>query len=140
MPLDCRDAARLAARWGRIVPRAQSLDAPELLDLFAAADALRRPARLDALLETCECEAAAAAKGGGDFAPAAYLRAALQIVKGVHAGTIAREVSGQSAAGRKSGGPRAPAPKSVKGHGDAVTAAIRARRLTALRAWMRSTK
>jgi len=150
VPLDCRDAARLAARWGRIVPRAQSLDAPALLDLLAAADALRRPARLDALLETCECEAAAAAKVVGEFAPAAHLRAALQIVKGVDAGTIAREVSGQSAAGRKTGGSRAtapkssgrgaPAPKAAKGQGDAVTAAIRARRLTALRAWMRSTK
>ena len=150
VPLDCRDAARLAARWGRIVPRAQSLDAPALLDLLAAADALRRPARLDALLETCECEAAAAAKVVGEFAPAAHLRAALQIVKGVDAGTIAREVSGQSAVGRKTGGSRAtapksggrgaPAPKAAKGQGDAVTAAIRARRLTALRAWMRSSK
>jgi tRNA nucleotidyltransferase (CCA-adding enzyme) len=69
VPLDCRDAARLAARWGRIVPRAQSLDAPALLDLFAAADALRRPARLDALLETCECEAAADTKSVGEFEP-----------------------------------------------------------------------
>jgi len=150
VPLDCRDAARLAARWGRIVPRAQSLDAPALLDLFAAADALRRPARLDALLETCECEAMAAAKVVGQFAPAAYLRAALGVVKGVDAGTIARQVSGQKppggkttaprVAGRKSGALRAPAPKPLKGHADAVTAAIRARRLAALRAWMRSTK
>src|SRR5213078_1504221 len=36
VPLDCRDAARLAARWGRAVPSAQGLAAAAILDLFAA--------------------------------------------------------------------------------------------------------
>lgn len=153
VPLDCRDAARLAARWGRIVPRAQTLNATALLDLFAAADALRRPARLQGLLETCECEAMSGTKSAAEFAPAAYLRAALEVVKGVDAGAIAKGVSGRSSAARKPDGVHTIAPQSgiarktskksggaAKAGADAVTAAIRARRLSALRAWLRSRK
>jgi tRNA nucleotidyltransferase (CCA-adding enzyme) len=128
VPVDCRDAARLAARWGRAVAGAQTLRPATLLDLFAAADALRRPARLEALLETCECETMSRPDASGDFAPAAHLRAALEVVKGVDAGAIARPSPGaRSKAGSRATGDR-----------DAVTSAIRAARLAALRAWMRS--
>jgi tRNA nucleotidyltransferase (CCA-adding enzyme) len=130
VPLDCRDAARLAARWGRAVPGAQKLQAASVLDLFAAADALRRPARLEALLETCECETMSRPNASGEFAPAAYLRAALKVVKGVDAGAIAR-------AGSRA---RTKAGSRAAGDPDAVTAAIRAARLAALRAWMRSAR
>jgi len=126
VPVDCRDAARLAARWGRIVPRAESLPPATVLDLLGAADALRRPARLGTLLETCECVAMSGANGSGEFAAASWLRAALKVVKAVDAGAIARAASG------KSRGPGKAAQTDV------VTAAIRAARLKALRGWMRS--
>ena len=136
VPLDCRDASRLAARWGRIVPNAGSLSAAGLLDLFVAADALRRPARLEALLQACECEAIAQTNArnnpSGVFVPAPYVREALEVVKKVDAGAVARGVSGKPPAGRSSAKARIP------GKSDAVTAAIRAKRLAALRAWMRS--
>ena len=126
VPLDCRDAARLAARWGRIVPRAESLPPAAVLDLLGAADALRRPARLAALLETCECEAMSVPRPPDRFAAAPYLRAALKVAKSVDAGAIARGASGES---RGSGTTARSASLSV---------AIRAARLSALRAWMRS--
>jgi len=128
VPLDCRDAARLAARWGGVVPNARALGAAAVLDLFAAADALRRPGRLEALLETCECETMSRPNAPGEFAGAAYLRAALNVVRGVDAGAIARASSGNL-----------PKVESRAGsHSDAVTSAIRTARLAALRAWMRS--
>ena len=130
VPVDCRDAARLAARWGRAIPRAQSLTPATILDLFGAADALRRPARLDALLEVSECEAMAWTRTSGEFPPAPYLRAALEVVKGVDAGAIARGISGKAPGARHSGG--------VSARSDALTKAIRAKRLAVLRAWMRS--
>ena len=132
VPVDCRDAARLAARWGRVVPRAQSLPAATLLDLFGAADALRRPPRLKALLEASECEAMSGTKTSGEFLPAEYLRAALEVVKSVDAGAIARGVSGKLPDASKSAG------SSSAERSDAVTKAIRAKRLVTLRAWMRS--
>jgi tRNA nucleotidyltransferase (CCA-adding enzyme) len=132
VPVECRDAARLAARWGRVVSRAQSLPAAAVLDLFGAADALRRPVRLEALLETCESEAMSTATAPGEFAPAPYLRAALEVVKGVDAGAVARDVAGKSPVARRSRRSGATA------RGDAVARAIRARRLSALRVWMRT--
>jgi len=64
----------------------------------------------------------------GEFAGAAYLRAALNVVRGVDAGAIARASSGNL-----------PKVESRAGsHSDAVTSAIRTARLAALRAWMRS--
>ena len=59
-----------------------------------------------------------------DFPAARYLRAALDVVKGVDAGAIARAVQ------RKSGLP-------AKAHSDAIALAVRAARLAALRAWKR---
>ena len=122
VPVDCRDAARLAARWHRAVPVAQSLAPAAVLDLLNAADALRRPERLEALLQVCECDAMSVTGAPGEFAAASHVRAALRIVKAVDAGAIARAASGKSAAPRS----------------DAITSAIRAKRLSALRAWKRA--
>jgi tRNA nucleotidyltransferase (CCA-adding enzyme) len=132
VPVDCRDAARLAAGWGRVVPRAQSLSAAGVLDLFGAADALRRPSRLDALLETCECEGMSGMKTSAEFPPASYLRAALEVVKGVDAGAIARGLAGKPLAARRTGD------SGQAERSDAVTKAIRAKRLSALSAWLGS--
>ena len=124
VPVECRDAARLAARWHRVVVEASTLPPAALLDLVNAADALRRPERLEILLQTCECDAMSAPHPASDFAAAPYLRAALDVVKGVDAGAIARAVP------RKSAFPAKP-------HSDAISLAVRAARLAALRAWKR---
>ena len=119
VPVECRDAARLAARWHRTVVEAPTLPPAALLDLVNAADALRRPERLETLLQTCECDAMSASRPASDFAAARYLRAALDVVKGVDAGAIARAVP------RKSAVP-------AKAHSDAIALAVRKARLAAL--------
>ena len=47
----------LAARWHGVVHRAAELRPATLLDLLSAADALRRPERLDTLLAACAADA-----------------------------------------------------------------------------------
>jgi len=124
VPLDCRDAARLAARWHRSVHRAGELTPAALLDLLGAADALRRPERLDALIGAAECEALSRPRAGTDYPPGALLRDALAVAKDVDAGAIARRAG--KARTRKNAA------------GDPIAAAIRAARIKALRAWIAS--
>ncbi len=69
VPVDCRDAARLAAGLHLKVHRAQELRPATLLDLLLAADALRRPERLDALLAACAADVRSRPGGDGDYAP-----------------------------------------------------------------------
>ena len=121
VPLDCRDAAALAARWHGVVHRAAELRPATLLDVLAAADALRRPERLAALLDACAADACSRPGVAPDYAPAALLRGALAVVKAVDAGAIAR------GAVHGPGAPKA----------DAIAAAVRGARLKALRAWRR---
>jgi tRNA nucleotidyltransferase (CCA-adding enzyme) len=122
VPVDCRDIARLAARWRRVVDKADAAAPAQLLELLSAADALRRPERIDALLEVCACVALASRQAEADYAPAAIVRKALAVVKGVDAGAIARRASrgGESAAADGD---------------DAIASAVRAARLAALRDW-----
>jgi tRNA nucleotidyltransferase (CCA-adding enzyme) len=121
VPLDCGDAARLAARWHRCVHRAAELRPAKLLDLLHATDALRRPARLDTLLDVCAADACSNPGAPQDYPPASVLRGALAVVKTVDAGAIARDVV-------------KPKGKQV----DAIAKAVRAARLKALRAWRRT--
>jgi tRNA nucleotidyltransferase (CCA-adding enzyme) len=116
VPVDCRDAARLAARYHADVARAEALRPATLLDLLLAADALRRPARLSGLLEACEADrnSRPGHEHDGD-GPGEWLARALGVVRGVDAGAIARSV-----------------PAST------VERAIRDARLAALRGWRRS--
>ena len=113
VPVDCRDAARLAARHHADVARAGTLRPATLLDLLLAADALRRPARLSGLREACEADrnSPPGREHDGDR-PGEWLAQALSVVRGVDAGAIARAV---------------PAPN--------VERAIREARLAALRRW-----
>ena len=124
VPLECRDAARLMARWHRVVVRAPALQPAVLLDVINAADGLRRPARLGTLLRACECMVMSAPDAPDDFAPSRYLLSALAVAKSVPAGAIART----TAAPGHPGSARA----------DAVAKAIRSARLAALRAWKRA--
>jgi tRNA nucleotidyltransferase (CCA-adding enzyme) len=119
VPIECRDAAVLAARWHGVVHRAAELRPATLLDLLSAADALRRPGRLDTLLDACAADACSRPGAIQDYAPAAILRSALAVVKAVDAGAVAR------------------AAKERPGRGaaeDDVAAAVRRARLQALRA------
>jgi tRNA nucleotidyltransferase (CCA-adding enzyme) len=124
VPVECRDAGQLVARWHGVVYHARELAPAGLLDLLGAADALRRPERLDALLEACECDAMSLPGRAGAYAPAEYVRAALAAVKTVDAAAIARGVR----AGKQARG----APD------DAIAKAVRAARLKALRAWRKA--
>jgi tRNA nucleotidyltransferase (CCA-adding enzyme) len=114
-PADCRDLARLAARYGDRVERASSLSAAQILDLLLATDALRRPERLQGLLRVCVAWRRAARPFAGDYPPGRALAAALDAVRSVDAGKLA--------AGRTSG--------------REVARRLRAERLKALRYWIR---
>lgn len=121
VPQECRDAAVLVARHHGTVHRAAELRPSTVLDLLGAADALRRPDRLDVLLDACAADACSRPGAAQDYAPRELLRSALAVVKTVDAGQIAREVATRPAS-RPSGT-------------EAIAAAIRAARLRALRAW-----
>jgi tRNA nucleotidyltransferase (CCA-adding enzyme) len=125
VPVECRDAARLAARWLRIVALAPALQPAALLGVINAADGLRRPERLETLLHACECVVLSAPNAPGDFPPARYLLSALAVAKGVAAGAIARTTAAT---------PGLPA----SARADAIAKAIRSARLKALRAWKRT--
>jgi tRNA nucleotidyltransferase (CCA-adding enzyme) len=119
VPVECRDAARLAARWHTAVHRAAALRPATLLDLLTAADALRRPERLEILLAACEADARSRpGVPDGAYEPAAIVRGALATLRGVSVAAIAREAER----------------KASRGGGDAIASAIRAARLAALRA------
>jgi tRNA nucleotidyltransferase (CCA-adding enzyme) len=117
-PVECRDAARLLARWHRTVERADRLTPAATLDLLQAADALRRPERLDLI---CAASAAVSCSRGDDvtdYAPMAVLRDALRVVSKVDAGAAARAATHRHA----------------RRDGATIAAAVRAARLAALRA------
>ena len=121
VPHDCRDAARLTARWWRAVADSANLQPAPLLDLLGAADALRRPERLEALLAASEITATAdRANRETPQSPARIVRSALDVVRGVAVDSVLRDL-----------------PRESRAKGDLIAAAIRAARLTALRAWRR---
>jgi tRNA nucleotidyltransferase (CCA-adding enzyme) len=127
VPADCRDAGRLVARWHGVVHRAGELRPATLLDLLVAADALRRPERLDALLEACESDAMSRPGADGEYAPARIVRAALATVRGVDAGAVAQRAAARAAV-------------AGKADADAIAKAVRSARLKALREGKREGK
>jgi tRNA nucleotidyltransferase (CCA-adding enzyme) len=120
-PVDCRDAARLAVRWHHALIGVAALTPARVLDVLVAADALRRPERLDLMLDAASAHVAAAC---GNDADAASRRArwsgALAAVREVDAAAIARETLARMA--------------EEPGHrGDAIASALRRERIAALR-------
>jgi len=109
VPTACRDAARLMARWANDLGRVDELTPARVLDILQSADALRRPERLDALLEAHAAVAARHERANASW------RAALAAVRGVALRDVAR----------------------AHQHADAIQKAVRAARLAALRAWRR---
>ncbi len=116
VPQECRDAAVLAARYHGVVHRAAELRPATKLDLLEAADALRRPERLRTLLDACEADACSRPGAARDYPPRSILVRALEVVKSVDAGAIARAVG-----------------QRKKRSDDDIPRAVRAARLAALR-------
>ncbi len=115
VPGDCSELARLAARYHGVVQRALELRPATLLDLLLAADAIRRPERLDGLIRVCAADVLSRpGRDGTRFAPAQHLVAALAVLRGVDAGGIAA---------------KHPEPAELPQR-------IRAARLAALKAWL----
>ena len=89
-PRDCLDLALLHAKLHRQFMRAGSLDSADLVELVRLADGLRRPEQFRALTEVVRF-AVAGAPGTIDFAVAERcLNAALEAVRSIDAGAIAR--------------------------------------------------
>jgi tRNA nucleotidyltransferase (CCA-adding enzyme) len=122
VPVDCRDAARLAAKYHGVVHRADELRPSTLLDLLIAADALRRPERLDTLLAACRADALSRPGKGSDYAPQRIVRGALDVVRAVDAGAIAHA----TAQGRL---------RDKAKLAEVIAQRVRAARLAALREW-----
>lgn len=120
VPQDCKDAAALVARFHATVHRAAELRPATILDLLGAADALRRPERLDVLLAACAADACSRPGAAAAYAPEALLREALDVVRGVDAGAVARAIADKPEPGARAA---------------AIAQAIRTARLRALRAW-----
>ena len=94
VPGDCRDLARMAARWHGDVHAALRLSAEALLALMDETDALRRPARFRDFVEACACDHHGR-RGFADvvYPPREFLRAALSTLQALDFGGIAQSNS-----------------------------------------------
>ena len=130
VPVDCHDAASLAVRWHRKTLVAATLAPADLLALVMAADALRRPERLDALIGATGAHVAAKRcdVDAWDARHAHALREAVTVVREVDAAAIARDTIERARDSRKPGAR----------DGDRIRSALRDARLAALRAWKRA--
>ena len=91
VPADCRDLARIAARWHGEVHRALQLSADELLAVLDGADALRRPARFQEFLAACACDHhGRLGFEGSPYPPADFLPEALSKLQSLDFASIAK--------------------------------------------------
>lgn len=126
VPADCRDVARLVARWQGVLADPVAAAPATLLELLHAVDALRRPVRLDLVVRASrEITGVAGHNRGGRAALA--INAALAAVRAVDAAAIARDAAAHAVAAGGGAGARSAA----------IAAALRRARLVALRAWRR---
>jgi tRNA nucleotidyltransferase (CCA-adding enzyme) len=91
VPTECRDVARLVARFHGDIHKVDQLRPETKVKLLERCDALRRPARFDEVLGACEADY----RGRLDYTERVYpaaaaWRAALAAVQAVDAGAIAR--------------------------------------------------
>lgn len=94
-PTECRDLAVMVAREHGILPQAAVLRPASMVKLLERCDALRRPQRFEQMLEAAACDH----RGRGltvvppdsAWPPQALWLAAMQAVRSVDAGRIARE-------------------------------------------------
>jgi len=88
-----RELAMLVARYHTHVHRAQELSVSKLTRLIGSFDVLRKPERLELILQACEADARGR-KGfeDRDYPQAAFVRQAAEVFKSVDAAAIARSV------------------------------------------------
>ncbi|MDP2809286.1 MAG: multifunctional CCA addition/repair protein [Rhodocyclaceae bacterium] len=99
VPADCRDVARLAARFHGDMHRVADLRPETKLTVLERCDALRRPDRFELILLACEADyRGRLGWGERDYTPAVAWRAGLAAVRGVDAGAIARATAGDGSA------------------------------------------
>ena len=92
-PNDCRELARLAAAEHPRIATAEALDADAVLGLLERCDAIRKPARFDALLRACDAIRIGASDGHPPPSAASRLERALAAARAVDAGAIAAAVA-----------------------------------------------
>jgi tRNA nucleotidyltransferase (CCA-adding enzyme) len=91
VPTDCRDVARLVARYHGDIHKIAELRPETVVKLLERCDALRRPARFADILGACEADYRGRLDcGERDYAAAPLWRRALAAVQGVDAGAVAR--------------------------------------------------
>ncbi|HRP22381.1 MAG TPA: multifunctional CCA addition/repair protein [Thauera sp.] len=92
-PADCRELAEMLAREHGILGQAASLRADTMVKLIERCDALRRPERFMLMLQGAACDHAGRGdqrESVTDWPPLARWAAVLHAVRGIDAGTIAR--------------------------------------------------
>lgn len=91
VPADCRDVARLVARYHGTIHRVAELKADTVLDVLESCDGLRRPARFSHILLACEADYRGRL-GWQErlYPPADVWRHALTAIQSVDAGKIAQ--------------------------------------------------
>jgi len=90
VPADCRDVARLVARFHGDMHRVAELRPETRLTVLERCDALRRPDRFELILLACEADyRGRLGWEERDYMPATAWRAALAVVRAVDAGGIA---------------------------------------------------
>ena len=90
VPIECRDVARLVARFHGDLHRVANLRPETQLTVLERCDALRRPERFEMIVLACEADyRGRLGWQERDYAQAAAWRAALAAVRGVDAGAVA---------------------------------------------------
>jgi tRNA nucleotidyltransferase (CCA-adding enzyme) len=95
VPTDCREVARLVARFHGDMHRVADLRPETRLTVLERCDALRRPDRFEMILLACEADYRGRLDWEErDYAPATIWREALAAVRAVDAGAIAAATAG----------------------------------------------
>lgn len=91
VPSECRDLARLVARYHGDIHRAAELRPETMVKMIEQADGLRRPERFAQMLLACECDARGRlGHADDDYPQKCRMTAALDAARGIDAGTIAK--------------------------------------------------
>ncbi len=92
VPADCRDVARLVARYHGDIHKVDQLRPDTVLKVLEACDALRRPERFELIVLACEADyRGRLGWGERHYAQAEVWRAAMSAARAVDAGALARE-------------------------------------------------
>jgi len=94
VPSECRDLARLVARYHGDIHRAAELRPETMVKMIEHADGLRRPERFSQMLQACECDARGRlGHADDDYPQKQRMMMALDAARGVDAGAIAKACS-----------------------------------------------